>query len=141
MNMKTIAVGLIIAGGTLALVAEDIKVDVSKLPPAAAKTGVTFDKDIKPIFEKSCFKCHGPEVEKPKGKFRADTKDAVIKGGGDVAMVTPGDLKKSPMIAMVARQTEDEELFMPPTDNKQKIPPLTKDEIGLVRAWIEQGAK
>ena len=141
MNMKTIAVGLVIAGGTLALLAEDIKVDVSKLPPAAAKTGVTFDKDIKPIFEKSCFKCHGPEVEKPKGKFRADTKENVIKGSGDAPMVTPGDLKKSPMIAMVARQTEDEELFMPPTDNKAKIPPLTKDEIGLVRAWIEQGAK
>ncbi len=44
-------------------------------------------------------------------------------------------------MAMVARQTEDEELYMPPTDNKQKIPPLTKEEIGLVRAWIEQGAK
>ncbi len=80
MNMKSIAVGLVIAGGALALNAEDIKVDVSKLPPAAAKTGVTFDKDIKPIFEKSCFKCHGPEVEKPKGKFRADTKENVIKG-------------------------------------------------------------
>ena len=138
--MKMIAVGVWIAVGTLALNAEDIKVDVSKLPPAAAKTGVTFDKDIKPIFEKSCFKCHGPEVEKPKGKFSADTKENVIKGS-DVAPVTPGYLKKSPLMAMVARQTEDEELYMPPTDNKQKIPPLTKDEIGLVRAWIEQGAK
>ncbi|HEY0550311.1 MAG TPA: c-type cytochrome domain-containing protein [Verrucomicrobiae bacterium] len=141
MNMKSMAMGLVIAGGALALNAEDIKVDVSKLPPAAARQGVTFDKDIKPMFEKSCFKCHGPEVEKPKGKFRADTKEHVIKGGGDGPMVTPGDLKKSPMIAMVARQTEDEDLFMPPTDNKAKIPPLTKDEVGLVRAWIEQGAK
>jgi hypothetical protein len=140
MNMKMIAVGLFITGGALALNAEDIKVDVSKLPPAAAKQGVTFDKDIKPIFEKSCFKCHGPEVEKPKGKFRADTKENVIKGS-DVAPVTPSNLTKSPLMAMVARQTEDEELYMPPTDNKAKIPPLTKDEIGLVRAWIEQGAK
>ena len=141
MKMKLIAVGLVIAGGTLALNAEDIKVNVSKLPPAAAKQGVTFDTDIKPIFEKSCFKCHGPEVEKPKGKFRADTKANVLKGGGDAHPVTPGDLTKSPLIAMVARLTEDEELFMPPTDNKAKIPPLTKDQIGLIRAWIEQGAK
>jgi mono/diheme cytochrome c family protein len=141
MNIKMIAVGVFIAAGALALNAEDVKVNVSKLPPAAAKQGVTFDADIKPIFEKSCFKCHGPEVEKPKGKFRADTKASVIKGGGDAPPVTAGDLTKSPLIAMVARQTEDEELFMPPTDNKAKIPPLTKDEIGLVRAWIEQGAK
>jgi hypothetical protein len=141
MNMKTIAVGLFIAGGALVLNAEDVKVNVSKLPPAAAKQGVTFDKDIKPMFEKSCFKCHGPDVEKPKGKFRADTKASVLKGGGDAAPVVAGDLTKSPLMAMVARQTEDEDLFMPPTDNKAKIPPLTKDEIGLVRAWIEQGAK
>src|SRR5688572_1745451 len=141
MNMKTIVVGLVIAGGTLALAAEDIKVDVSKLPPAAAKTGVTFDKDIKPVFEKACFKCHGPEVEKPKGKFRVDTKASILKGGDEGPMVTPGDLSKSPLIAMVAQTIDDEDMYMPPKDNKQKIAPLTKAEVGLVRAWIEQGAK
>jgi len=134
-------VGMVLAVGALALHADGIKVDVSKLPPAAKKQGVTFDADIKPIFEKSCFKCHGPEVEKPKGKFRADTKAAVLKGGGEGVALTPGDLSKSPMMAMIAWQTDDEELYMPPKGNKAKIPQLTKDEIGLVRAWIEQGAK
>ena len=42
--------------------------DITKLPPSASQKGVTFDKDIKPIFEKACFKCHGPETEKPKAK-------------------------------------------------------------------------
>jgi len=130
------------AAGMLALKAADqVKVNVSKLPPAAAKQGVTFDADMKPLFEKSCFKCHGPDVEKPKGKFRADTRANVLKGGGEGVSVTPGNLAKSPLIAMVARITEDEELYMPPTDNKAKIPPLTKDQVGLIRAWIEQGAK
>jgi hypothetical protein len=141
MNMKTIAVGLVLAAGAFALHAQDVKVAVDKLPAAAAKKGLTFDADIKPLFEKACFKCHGPEVEKPKGKFRADTKANVLKGGGEGAAVTPGDLSKSPLIAMVARITEDEELYMPPKDNKQKIGPLSKEEVGLVRAWIEQGAK
>jgi hypothetical protein len=139
MNMKMIAGGLV-AAGVLVAGAQDVKVDVSKLPPAAKKN-VTFDTDIKPIFEKGCFKCHGPEVEKPKGKFRADTKDNVLKGGGEGASVTPGDLTKSPLLAMIAYVTEDEELYMPPKDNKAKIAPLSKEEIGLVRAWIEQGAK
>ena len=141
MNMKTISVGLSLVVGVAALHAADVKVEVAKLPPAAAKKGVTFAADIKPIFEKSCFKCHGPDVEKPKGKFRADTLANVLKGGGEGVAVTAGDLAKSPIIAMVANITEDEDLYMPPKGNKAKIAPLTKDEVGLVRAWIEQGAK
>jgi len=140
MNMKTIAVSLGIAVSALALHAE-IKVDVSKLPPAAAKKGVTFATDIKPLFEKGCAKCHGADVEKPKGKFRSDSAANVIKGGGEGAAVTPNELTKSPILAMIAWQTEDEEMYMPPKDNKAKIAQLTKEEVGLVRAWIEQGAK
>ena len=139
MNMKSIAVGFLIATGFGASAAD--VVDVSKLPPASAKKGVTFDADIKPLFEKSCFKCHGPVVEKPKGKFRADTKANVLKAGDEGASVTPGDLTKSPLIAMIAYVIEDEELYMPPKGNKAKIPAMTKEEVGLVRAWIEQGAK
>ena len=30
---------------------------------------------------------------------------------------------------------------MPPPDNKDRIPPLTPEQIGLIRAWIDQGAK
>jgi hypothetical protein len=140
MKMKTMAVGLVMAAGVLGLHAQ-IKVEVSKLPPAAAKQGVTFDTDIKPIFEKSCFKCHGPDVEKPKGKMRADTRANVLKGGENGPNVTPSDLTKSPLLAQVAQITSDEDEYMPPKGNKAKIAPLTKDEVGLVRAWIEQGAK
>src|SRR4029434_5845169 len=47
------------------------KVDTSKLPPASDQKGVTYAKDIKAIFEKSCVKCHG--AEKPKAKLRLDS--------------------------------------------------------------------
>jgi mono/diheme cytochrome c family protein len=140
MNMKLIAVTMGLAATALMLHAE-IKVDVSKLPPAAAKKGVTFATDIKPLFEKGCAKCHGADVEKPKGKFRSDSAANVIKGGGEGAAVTPGDVAKSPLMAMVAWITEDEEYYMPPKDNKAKIAQFTKEEVALVRAWIEQGAK
>lgn len=127
--------------GVLSLHAAELKVDVAKLPAAATKAGVTFDTDLKLIFEQSCAKCHGADVEKPKGKFRSDTKANVLKGGGEGVAVTPGDSSKSPLLAMVAQTIEDEELFMPPKGNKAKIPPLTKEQVGLIRAWIEQGAK
>ena len=131
------ALGCLLANQT-ALAAEHI--DISKLSPPATNQ-VVFARDIKPIFEKGCFKCHGPEVEKPKGKFRADTRASVLKGGENGPNVVAGDLAKSPLIAQVAQITSDEDEYMPPKGNKAKIPPLTKEEVGLVRAWIEQGAK
>jgi hypothetical protein len=142
MEKKIVSLGLCIAFTTfVAHAADEIKFDLGKVPAAASKTGVTFDTDIKPIFEKSCFKCHGPETEKPKGKFKAFTKENVLKGGESGAVVTAGDASKSPLLGMIAQATSDEDMFMPPKDNKAKIPPLTKDQVALVRAWVEQGAK
>ena len=114
------------------------KVDTSKLPPAADVKGVTYAKDIKPIFDKSCIKCHGSE--KQKGKLRLDTLEAALKGGQDGKVVLPGDSAGSMLVHNIAH-IGDEDDFMPPPDNKDKIPPFTKEQIGLVRAWIDQGAK
>jgi hypothetical protein len=118
--------------------AEDLKADLSKVPPALDKKGVTFEKDIKVVFEKSCVKCHGGD--KPKGKYRMDTLAAIVKGGvsGEAAII-PGQSVKSPLVLYIAGAVEDME--MPPEDNRDKYPALTKEEIGLVRAWIDAGAK
>ena len=113
-------------------------IDISKLPPASDKTGVTYAADIKPIFEKSCLKCHG--AQKQKGKLRLDSLEAALKGGQDGKVVEPGASAKSILVHNVAH-LGDEDDYMPPPDNKDKIPPLTKEQIGLIRAWIDQGAK
>jgi|GraSoiStandDraft_4_1057263.scaffolds.fasta_scaffold556070_2 hypothetical protein len=114
------------------------KVDTSKLPPASTKQGVTYAADIKPILEKSCIKCHGSE--KQKGKLRLDSLEAALKGGQDGKVVEPGNSADSMLVHNIAH-IGDEDDFMPPPDNKDKIPPLTKEQIGLIRAWIDQGAK
>jgi hypothetical protein len=114
------------------------KADLSKLPPPADKKGVTYEKDIKPLFETSCLKCHG--AEKPKSKYRVESLEATIKGGSsDEAAVVPGKSDKSPLVLYVASLVE--EMEMPPLDKRDKYPPLTKDQIALIRAWIDQGAK
>jgi mono/diheme cytochrome c family protein len=117
---------------------KNIKVDVSKLPPPATAQGVTYEKDIKPMFNKSCIKCHGPE--KQKGKLRLDSLPAVLKGGEDGKVVVPGDSASSVLVHNVAH-IGDEDDYMPPPDNKDKIPPLDREQISLIRAWIDQGAK
>src|SRR3954470_18313303 len=88
-------------------------IDASKIPPASDKKGVTFDKDIKPIFEKSCFKCHGPDNPKPKGKLKLDTAANALKGGENAPDIIAGKSEKSPLVASIAH-AGDEDDFMPP---------------------------
>ena len=105
-----------------------------EIPPASKKTGLTFDKDIKPIFEKSCFECHGDK--KQKAKLRLDSLAATLKGGENGKVVVVGKSADSSLVKSVARLVEDD--AMPP-EGKGK--PLTAEQIGLIRAWIDQGAK
>ncbi len=112
--------------------------DTAKLPPAAGKTGVTFATDISPIIEKSCLKCHSGD--RPKSKYSLETLEQIIKGGSseEVAIVA-GKSDKSPFVWYIADLVE--EMEMPPLDKREKYPQLTKDQISLIRAWIDQGAK
>jgi|ERR1035437_3637073 mono/diheme cytochrome c family protein len=129
----TLALSLVIAQG-----ADKKAVDLSKIPPASDKTGVTYATDITSIFEKSCIKCHG--AEKPKGRLRLDTLEGTLKGGEDGKMVLPGNSAGSILVHNIAHAGKPDG-FMPPPRNKANIPPLTTEQIGLIRAWIDQGAK
>src|SRR5689334_2723443 len=88
--------------GTLAIsfFASAVDVDVSKLPPPSTKQGLTFDKDIKPLFDKSCIDCHS--AEKPKGKLRLDTLAGTLKGSVDGKVLEPGNSAKSFLVANIA---------------------------------------
>ena len=109
--------------------------DAAKLPPASTQAGVTYEKDIKPLFERSCFKCHG--AEKQKGKLRLDSLEATLKGGSNGPGFEKGASAKSTFVASVARlMSEDENM---PPEGKGK--PFSKEEVGLLRAWIDQGTK
>src|SRR3989442_12228658 len=108
-------------------------VDVSKLPSAVARE-IDFAKDIQPILERSCLKCHVPE--KAKGKLLLDTREHALKGGEKGPDILPGQSAKSPLIHFTAQLGEDSE--MPPT---AKGKPLTPAQAGPLRAWIDQGMK
>src|SRR5213592_2730876 len=73
-----------------------VKIDASKLPPPAEAKGITYAKEIKPIFDKSCIKCHGPE--KQKGKLRLDSLEAALKGGQDGKVIEPGNSADSMLV-------------------------------------------
>ncbi len=106
-------------------------VDISKLPPAATVT-VDFARDIQPLLADRCVKCHGPE--KQKGGLRLDAKARAMQGGDDGKIIEPGKSAASRLIHLVAGLEED--TVMPPKDKGER---LTAAQIGLLRAWIDQG--
>lgn len=93
---------------------------------------VDFVKDIQPIFQDSCIKCHGPE--KQKGGLRLDIKAEAMKGGKDGAVLVPGQADKSDLYHRITLAPGSDDI-MP-----SKGDPLTKAQTDLIRDWINQGA-
>jgi mono/diheme cytochrome c family protein len=120
----------IIAAASQGLWAAEEPPNERPLPPAANRT-ISFTNDIRPIFQKACVRCHGPE--KQKGDYRLDVRESAFKGGESFAPnILSGKSDSSPLIRFVAGT---DHLVMPPEGDR-----LTSDEIGLLRAWIDQGA-
>ncbi|HEV3121459.1 MAG TPA: DUF1549 domain-containing protein, partial [Isosphaeraceae bacterium] len=104
-----------------------------KLPPAASRK-VDFARDIRPIFAHSCFACHGPEIHK--SGLRLDHKQSAFTGGDSGPAFEPGKSAESLLIEYVAGL--DPDTVMPP---KGKGDRLTPEQVSLLRAWIDQGAR
>jgi mono/diheme cytochrome c family protein len=136
MNFKSAFAITTALGFAAAAVAADV--DISKLPAASTKTGLTYASDIKPIFDASCAKCHGEQ--KPKAKLRLDNLEGALRGSENGKVIEPGNSAKSPLVLNIAHLGDPDD-FMPPPKNKLGLKKLTDEQIGLVRAWIDQGAK
>jgi hypothetical protein len=133
--MKIFALTLVAFGTALVVSADDAK-PAATMPPASTKSGVTFATDIKPIFEAACLKCHDG-TKKPRAGLALNTIEGTLKGSKDGKVVTPGDSARSDLILSVAH-VGDPDTFMPKGKGAK---PLTPEQIGLIRAWIDQGAK
>src|SRR5262245_9810478 len=105
-------------------------VDLSKLPPAATRP-VDFAKDIQPIFANNCYGCHGPLRQE--AAFRLDSKDVALVGGDLGPAIVPGKSAESQLVQFVSGAVEGK--LMPKKGDR-----LGAEQIGLIRAWIDQGA-
>lgn len=100
---------------------------------AADAPPVEFTRDVRPILESSCWKCHGPH--KQQGGLRFDRReDALRVGDSGQRAVTPGRIAQSELIRRV--EATDDSQCMP-----SNTAPLGAAQIRILRAWIEQGAK
>lgn len=100
-----------------------------------------FVKDIQPIFEENCIRCHGEN--KDKGELRLDTYALTMEGGETGDAIDLKNPDKSLILELISH-AHDHDDIMPPTpdeNGKKGGEPLSKDQISLLDAWIRSGAK
>ena len=109
------------------------------LPIAEVKreTPVDFDREVRPFLSDNCFSCHCQTTAK--GGLNLETPALMLKGGDSGAALVPGTGGES--LLMQAAAHLDDDLAMPPRDNKAKAKNLTPEQLGLLKLWIDQGAK
>ena len=101
--------------------------------PSDVQEARIFEDVVHPILEQRCMQCHGRN--KRKGRFSMETLSAILKGGKNGSAVVPGDLDESELYRRITLDPLHED-FMP-ADGK---PPMTKDEVDIIRWWIGKGA-
>lgn len=105
-----------------------------KLDAAIAEKAVVYRDVIAPIMQAKCVSCHGEE--KKKGKLQMHNFAALMKGGGDGATTVIAKNSKDSLMIVRANLPTDDDEHMPPSDEPQ----LTKEEVALLKWWIETGA-
>ena len=91
-----------------------------------------FEKKVRPLLVKHCYKCHSEKSKKIKGNLLLDSKLGWQVGGDSGTSIKPGDPANS--LFMKAVYYKDHDLKMPP---KYKM----KDaDIKVFEDWIKDGA-
>lgn len=116
--MRAAALGFLFVGGLL-LAGQETK-------PPDSKPAPDYTKDIVPIFEAKCYRCHG--TKQKAGGLDMRTLPALLKGGVSGPAMVAGKAKDSIMVDMMHYKE------MPP--KKEKMP-VSKDELDRIKAWID----
>lgn len=103
------------------------------LPLSNAAAKVDFMTQVKPLLEGACTHCHG--AKEAKGDLKMHTLEDMKKGGENGPGLVPGDLKKSAIYTTIILEADDDDVMPPKKEGK-----LVKEQIDIIKQWIEQGA-
>ncbi|MGZ0169704.1 MAG: PSD1 and planctomycete cytochrome C domain-containing protein [Planctomycetales bacterium] len=99
---------------------------------ADAAEPVDFTKQIKPILQRYCVSCHGPEMVE--SGFRTDFGTLLLEGGDRGAALVLGDASKSLIYQVLVGEGDVAQMPF-------ELPKLSDEQIAIVENWIDQGAK
>ena len=100
------------------------------------KGSVNFEKEILPILRRNCLACHNRTDAE--SDLVLETPRTILEGGSEGPAVVGGKSVESLLLKVASRQSEP---FMPPEDNDVGAQPLTSEELGLIKLWIDEGAQ
>lgn len=120
---------VLIAAAALMMCAAASAQSVELSPPAAHR--VEFASEVLPILNENCLACHG--LDAPQAGLSLHRLEDMVKGGAHGPAVIPGASGDSLLIQRVAGIGGPR---MP-----MGKPPLSAEKVGVLRAWIDQGAK
>jgi mono/diheme cytochrome c family protein len=92
-----------------------------------AEEKVDFAKSVQGVFEARCIDCHGSK--KQKGDLRLDSQEAAF-----AEVIKPGKSGDSELFKHISLPADHEDIMPPKGD------PLTKEQIALIKQWIDEGA-
>lgn len=98
----------------------------------AQERPVDFERDVQPVFEASCYSCHGPKSQM--GGLRLDSKTLAFKGGQSGDVIQQRRAADSLLYKRIAGIGEQARMPM-------GIKPLDPAQIATIRNWIDQGAQ
>jgi WD40 repeat protein len=119
---------------TMPLSALAATIPVKDLP---AGKSVDFNADVLPFLSDNCISCHSKSTRK--AGLNLETPKDILKGGDSGASVVPG--KGAESLLLKVSNHEEEDTAMPPKDNKVKAKNLTPEQLGILKRWIDEGAK
>jgi len=110
---------------------------------AGSKKVVSYKSDVVPLLTKHCMPCHAEENAN-KSELYLDTYAQIMEGGKSGEVVVPGEPRKSDLILKLSENPPFGERM--PLFSKRRLskgPPkyLSDEEVGILRAWIEEGAR
>ena len=119
------------SGRVIIVLAVSLPVAAQPQLPPAATIHVDYERDVKPLLAENCYSCHGSEVQQ--AGLRLDLRQNALRGGDYGPIIVPGKSDESKLIKRLVNG--DGGMQMPPTG------PLSPEQIGMLRAWIDQGAE
>jgi hypothetical protein len=135
--VAALAVGLGLAGLTHSTRAAEESADLR----------VDFAKDVQPILQQSCVRCHklpesggGGPLRGPAGGLRLDDRAAAFKGGKLGKVIVPGSADESLLYKVLTGPARDTNP-MPKVKPGQEFKPLPDEQIQTIKRWIDEGAE
>ncbi|MDX2036209.1 MAG: DUF1549 domain-containing protein [Isosphaeraceae bacterium] len=109
---------------------------VGSMGVAAAESlagdAIEFNRDVRPILNEHCIKCHGPDSVSRKANLRLDDPKSALASEA----VVPGDPEASLLVERI--ESKDPEQVMPPPKSGKALKP---DERRILQEWVRQGGK